>query len=185
MAQEDDDKNERAVYYLSKRLHDYQTRYTPIEKSCFALVWVVQKLRHIILPFQVWIVIRMDQLKYLFGKPALSGRLSRWLILLVEFDLKYVARKTIKGSVVSDFCTKNPIEGESGREDFPNEDILNIELEARKMYLDGAVDQYGNGIEVLLMTPDGSHIPLAVKLNFKATNNIAKYEACITEMEAL
>ena len=185
MAQEDDDKNERAVYYLSKRLHDYQTRYTPIEKSCFALVWVVQKLRHIILPFQVWIVTRMDQLKYLFGKPALSGRLSRWLILLVEFDLKYVARKTIKGSVVSDFCTKNPIEGESGREDFPNEDILNIELEARKMYLDGAVDQYGNGIEVLLMTPDGSHIPLAVKLNFKATNNIAKYEACITEMEAL
>ena len=53
------------------------------------------------------------------------------------------------------------------------------------MYLDGAVDQYGNGIEVLLMTPDGSRIPLAVKLNFKATNNIAKYEACITEMEAL
>ena len=72
----------------------------------------------------------MDQLKYLFRKPALSGRLSRWLILLAEFDLKYVARKTIKGSVVSDFCTKNPIEGESGGEDFPNEDILNIELGA-------------------------------------------------------
>ena len=108
LAQEDDDKNERAVYYLSKRLHDYQTRYTPIEKSCFALVWVVQKLRHIILPFQVWIVTRMDQLKYLFGKPDLSGRLSRWLILLAEFNLKYVARKTIKGSVVSNFCTKNP-----------------------------------------------------------------------------
>ena len=72
----------------------------------------------------------MDQLKYLFGKPTLSGRLSRWLILLAEFDLKYVAGKTIKGSVVSDFCTKNPIEGESGGEDFPNEDILNIELGA-------------------------------------------------------
>ena len=104
---------------------------------------------------------------------------------MAEFNLKYVARKTIKGSVVSNFCTKNPIEGESGGEDFPNEDLLNIELGARKMYLDGAVDQYGNGIKVLLMTPDGSRIPLAVKLNFKATNNIAKYEACITEMEAL
>ena len=42
----------------------------------------------------------MDPLKYLFGKPTLNGKLSRWLILLVEFDLKYVARKTIKGSVV-------------------------------------------------------------------------------------
>jgi len=53
LAQEDDDKNERVVYYLSKRFHDYETRYTPIEKSCFALMWAVQKLRHIILPFQI------------------------------------------------------------------------------------------------------------------------------------
>jgi len=45
----------------------------------------------------------MDLLKYLFEKFALSERLSRWLILLAEFDLKYVARKTIKRSVESDF----------------------------------------------------------------------------------
>ena len=95
LTQEDNDKNERVIYYLSKRFHDYETRYTPIEKSCFALVWAVQKLRHIILPFQVWIVANMDPLKYLFEKPALSRRLSRWLILLAEFNLKYVARKTI------------------------------------------------------------------------------------------
>ena len=86
LAQEDDDKNERTVYYLSKRFHDYETRYTPIEKPCFALVWVVQKLRHIILPFQLWVVARMDPLNYLFEKLALSGRLLRWLILLAEFD---------------------------------------------------------------------------------------------------
>ena len=28
LAQEDDDKNERVVYYLSKRFQDYETRYT-------------------------------------------------------------------------------------------------------------------------------------------------------------
>ena len=32
LAQEDDDKNERAVYYLSKKFLDYETRYTPIKK---------------------------------------------------------------------------------------------------------------------------------------------------------
>ena len=127
----------------------------------------------------------MDPLKYLFEKPALSGKLSRWLILLEEFDLKYVARKTIKGSIVLDFCVKNPMEGEDGREDFPNEDILDIELWAWKMYFDGAVNQYGNGIGVLLINPEGSHIPLEVKLNFKVTNNMAKYETCIIGMEAL
>ena len=71
----------------------------------------------------------MDLLKYLFEKPALSGRLSRWLILLAEFDLKYVVRKTIKESIMSDFYAENPIEGEDGKEDFPDgvrnmEDVL-------------------------------------------------------------
>ena len=77
-------------------------------------------MRHIILPFQIWVVVRMDPLKYLLEKPALSLRLSRWLILLAEFNLKYVARKTIKGSVRSNFCSENPIEGEDGKEDFPD-----------------------------------------------------------------
>nr|XP_023883042.1 uncharacterized protein LOC111995357 [Quercus suber] len=170
LAEEGDDKNERAIYYLSKRFHDYETRYTSIEKSCFALVWVVQKLRHIVLPFQIWVVARMDPLKYLFEKPTLSGRLSRWLILLAELDLKYVARKTIKGSVVSDFCIENPIEGEDG---------------TWKMYFDEAVNQHGNRIGILLITPKGSHIPLAIKLNFETTNNMVEYEACIARMEAL
>ena len=115
----------------------------------------------------------------------MSGRLSRWLILLVEFDLKYLVRKTIKGSAISDFCVKNPIKGKDGREYFLDEDILDIELGEWKMCFDGAVNQYGNGIGKLLITPEGSHIPLAVKLNFKATNNMAKYEACIVGMEAL
>ena len=31
LAQENDDKNERAIYYLSKRFYDYEARYTPME----------------------------------------------------------------------------------------------------------------------------------------------------------
>nr|XP_023920445.1 uncharacterized protein LOC112031972 [Quercus suber] len=177
LVQEGDDKNERAKYYVSKRFHDYETRYTPIKKLCFALVWVVQKLRHIVLPFQIWVVARIEPLKYLFEKPALSGRLPRWLILLAEFDLKYVARKTIKGSIVSNFYAENPIRGEDGKEDFQDEG-------AWKMYFDGAVNQYGNRIGILLITLEGSHIPLAIKLNFVATNNMVEYKACIVEMEA-
>ena len=185
LAQEDEDKNEIAIYYLSNRFHDYETRHMLIEKSCFALVWVVQKLRYIIQPFQVWVVARMDPLKYLFEKPILSGSLSRWLILLAKFNLKYVARKTIMESAMLDFCAENLIEGEDDREDFPDKDILNVELEGSKMYFDGVVNQYGNEIRILLITLDGSHIPLAIKLIFDATNNMAEYEACIVRMEAL
>ena len=71
-------------------------------------------------------VARMNPLKYLFEKPALSERLSRRLILLAEFNLKYMAKRTIKRSVVSDFYAKNPIEGEDGKEDFLDEDILDV-----------------------------------------------------------
>ena len=70
----------------------------------------------------------------------MSGRLSRRLILLVEFNLKYVVRKTIKKSIVLDFYAENPIERDDGKEDFPDEDILDIELRAWKMYFDGAVN---------------------------------------------
>ena len=80
---------------------------------------------------------------------------------------------------------KNPIVGDDGKEDFLDEDILDIELGAWKMYFDRAMNQYGNGIGVLLITPDGSYVPLARKLNFEATNNMVEYEACITKMEAL
>ena len=96
-----------------------------------------------------------------------------------------MTRKTIKGRALSDFCVENPIEGDDGKENFPDEDILDIELGAWKMYFDGAVNQYGHRRGVLLITVDGSHVPLAVKLNFEATNNMAKYEVCIAGMEAL
>ena len=39
-----------------------------------------------------------------------------------------------------DFRAKNSIEGEDGKEDFPDEDILDIELEVWKMYFDKAVN---------------------------------------------
>ena len=106
------------------------------------------------------------------------------MILLAEFDLKYVARKTINRSDMLDFCAENPVEGEYGKEDFLDEDILNVELGAWKMYFDRAINQYGNGIGILLITPERSHIPLAIKLNFEATNNMAEYEAYIAGMEA-
>ena len=32
-----------------------------------------------------------------------------------------------------------------------------------------------------MITPEGSHIPLAIKLNFEAANNMVEYEACIAE----
>ena len=59
---------------------------------------------------------------------------------------------------MSDFCAENPKKGEDGKEDFPNEDILDVKLGTWKIYFDKAVNQYGNGIGILFITPKGSHI---------------------------
>ena len=59
------------------------------------------------------------------------------------------------------------MEGKDGKEDFLNEDILDIEPGALKLYFNEAVNKYGNRKGVLLITPKGSHIPLAVKLNLR------------------
>ena len=42
----------------------------------------------------------------------------------------------------------------------------------------------GYGVGMVLVSPNGDHIPLAVKLNYNSTNNTAKYEACILGMKA-
>jgi hypothetical protein len=139
LAQEDEDNQKHAIYCLSKRLKDYKTRYTAVEKSCYALVWAVQKLIHILLAHQVLVVARMDPLKYLFEKLALTEKLSRWLILLTEFDLTYVAKNTIKGRVIAEHCAGHSVGEDDLDDDFPDEDVLNVEEKVTwKMYFNGA-----------------------------------------------
>jgi len=46
---------------------------------------------------------------------------------------------------------------------------MGIEVESWKMYFDGATNQNGSRIGVLLISPKGTHIPLFGRLNFPAT----------------
>ena len=53
------------------------------------------------------------------------------------------------------------------------------------MYFDGEINNKGAGIGVILISLEGEVIPMAKRLEFKVTNNQAKYEACIFGLEAL
>ncbi|XP_010655949.1 uncharacterized protein LOC100855150 [Vitis vinifera] len=56
-----------------------------------------------------------------------------------------------------------------------------------RLYFDGAANQSGFGIGILLISPQGDHIPRSVWLAFsdhhQLTNNIVEYEACIIGLE--
>ena len=64
----DDENKEREIYYLSKTLIDYETRYTPMEKLCFAIVLTIEKLRHYLLYCTTYVVSLVNPLKYLVTK---------------------------------------------------------------------------------------------------------------------
>ncbi|XP_059285942.1 uncharacterized protein LOC132039486 [Lycium ferocissimum] len=48
-----------------------------------------------------------------------------------------------------------------------------------RLFFDGAVNYKGSGIGAVLISETGQHYPMAAKLNFRCTNNMAEYEACI------
>ncbi|XP_074313841.1 uncharacterized protein LOC141649037 [Silene latifolia] len=123
----------------------------------------------------------MDLIKYLFEKPLLNGRMSRWTLMLSEFDLKYLPFKVIKGRAVADFLAENPIEETDviNTWSFPDENVVHVENDIWDLYLDGASNYMGYGVGILLISPTGKHVPVSIKLDFNVTNNAAEYEACL------
>ncbi|KAG9441417.1 hypothetical protein H6P81_017271 [Aristolochia fimbriata] len=97
LAQCGDDNKERSLYYLSRTLVGAELNYTPIEKTCLALAFAVQKLRHYLQAHSTKLISRADPMKYIMSRPILSGRLAKWALLLSIRDQFSVATKAIKG----------------------------------------------------------------------------------------
>ncbi|XP_030923202.1 uncharacterized protein LOC115950091 [Quercus lobata] len=175
---------ENTIYYISKKMLPYEEKYSPLEKTCVALVWATHKLKHYMLAYKILLIARIDHLKYLMEKLVQDGKTAKWVLLLSEFDNENVTQKFVKGRAIADHLAPYSLEeAEKIQGDFPDEDIMGIEVESWKMYFDKATNQNGNGIGILLISPKGTHIPFSGKLNFPATNNTTEYEACIMGLQ--
>ena len=156
-------QKEWAIYYLSKKFTSYEINYIAIEKMCCALAWASRKLRQYILYFTTQLISCMDPIKYIFEKPALSGKISCWQMLLSEFDIVFVTRKAIKGQAIADYLADQPLnDPELSESLFPNEDVMALELEPDsvelwrwKLYFDGAANSTRNGVGIVLLSLKG------------------------------
>ena len=127
--QENDERKEKTLCDLSRRLNVTKMKYSSIEKRCLALVFASQRLKHYFLTHIVHLVARTGLIKYVMSQPVLSGRLARWLILFNEFELVYAPRKVIKIQVIVNFLADHPIPPDwEILEDFPDEDVLFIDI---------------------------------------------------------
>ena len=189
LAKLDDSGKERAIYYLSKRMLEYECKYIMIERLCLALVWATRRLRHYVTEYSILLVSRLDPLRYLFDRPVLTGRLMRWLVLLTKFDIQYMTQKSVKGSIVADHLASLPVSDDRPIDyDFPDEQFISMtSITGWQLYFDGLVNKSGFGIGILLISPQGDHIPISIRLVFsghhRLTNNMVEYEACITGLE--
>ena len=185
---------EQAIYYLSKKFTNYESKYSSLEKMCCALIWAAQRLRQYMFYHTTWLIARLDPIKYIFEKPSLSGRIARLIVLLSEFDIFYISQKAIKGSTIDDFLAERANEEyEPMSFDFPNEDLMAVlQIEEEKspkkdgwrMYFDGASNALGRGVGAVLISPEGNHYPFTAKLSFDCINNVAEYEAYVLGLQA-
>ncbi|PKI48751.1 hypothetical protein CRG98_030852, partial [Punica granatum] len=130
-----------------------------------------------------------DPLKYLLDSPSSMRNIAKWRCQLMEYDIEYVSRPSVKGQPIADHLAEFPIEDNTPIiPNFPDEGILQVDGEDDKpewkMYFDGAVNSTGSGIGAILISPDGCYYPVAAKIDFPCTNNVAEYEACILGLQA-
>uniref|UniRef100_A0A2N9HA06 Uncharacterized protein n=1 Tax=Fagus sylvatica TaxID=28930 RepID=A0A2N9HA06_FAGSY len=151
-------RREQAIYYLSKKFTEPETRYLLVEKTCCALAWASRKLRQYMLYYTTC------STSYLWP------------------------RKAIKGQAIADYLADYPSDQlELMDSEFPDEDVMTVDEDNHgrwKLYFDGAANAVGSGIGAVLVSPKGQQTPIAVKLGFDCTNNMTEYEACIVGLQA-
>ena len=114
-------QNERHVVisYNSKLFNSAQTNYTVTEKECLAIVFAVKKYRHYIFGKHFTIYSDHNPLQYLMKVKNPNGRLTRWSLLLMDYDFDIVYKAGNKHQN-ADTLSRYPFEPHGGDfEEFP------------------------------------------------------------------
>ena len=107
----EEDRVQKPVYYVSKRLMGAERNYPKIEKLAYCLVIASRKLRPY---FQAHLVsVYTDQpLRQVLQRPETSGRLLKWNIELSQFDIACFPRRAIEGQALADFIAEFTVSNE-------------------------------------------------------------------------
>ncbi|NCG69396.1 reverse transcriptase-like protein [Bacillus coagulans] len=178
---------QKPVYYVSKSLHEAEIRYLPLEKAILAVVLGTKKLPHY---FQAHTVIVLTQLplRAILRSADYTGRIAKWGTILGAFDIKYMPRTSVKGQILADLVaefTEPHLEEVTPTLDLDGRSIGMVSLRSPlpwEVYVDGASNQRGSGVGLVLISPERIIIEKALRLDFSATNNEAEYEALLMGM---
>ena len=94
-----------AIYFISKNMIPAELHYTATEKEFLAVIYAINKFRHYITGYSTFVHIYHSAIKYLMNKYITNARVTRWLLLLQEFDMTIIDRPG-KENVVVDFLSR-------------------------------------------------------------------------------
>ncbi|KAH9300835.1 hypothetical protein KI387_012418, partial [Taxus chinensis] len=85
----------------------------------------------------------VNPLKTIHAKPYHNDRITHWLMLMTEFDLKFIPQKSIKGQVIADQLANAPLsDTQVPLAQFPDEYIQQIDFGLSpfkvKLFFDGS-----------------------------------------------
>ncbi|XP_021603076.1 uncharacterized protein LOC110608172 [Manihot esculenta] len=128
-------------------------------------------------------------LKKILHRLKTSSRMLAWSIEISLYCLEYRSCTAIKSQALADFIAECSF---SEKQAGPGETPLEAPEEERerqsprefnwKLYVDGASSVGGSGAGIMLKGPEGFKVCYALRLEFKASNNVAEYEALINGM---
>ena len=104
------------------------------------------------------------------------------------FDIKYMPRTSVKGQILTNLVVefvKGPAENESHEHRMDEKSVGLIAVQESlqwKVYVDGATNQKGSGVGLVLISPEKLVVEKSLRLGFSATNNEAEYEALLERM---
>uniref|UniRef100_A0A2N9HE18 RNA-directed DNA polymerase n=1 Tax=Fagus sylvatica TaxID=28930 RepID=A0A2N9HE18_FAGSY len=113
IAQENDNGVEQPIYYVSRTLKDAESRYSGAERSCLALIYASQRLRHYFLAHKVQLMTKSHPIRSLLQRPVLSGRLAQWLLQLSQYEITAETPTAIKSQAIADLLAQFPGEDNS------------------------------------------------------------------------
>ena len=82
-----------------------ELNYTVTENEFLAVIHAINKFRHYITGYQVFVHTDHSDIRYLMNNPNASARIIRWFLLLQEFDIT-ILDKPGKHNVVADFLSR-------------------------------------------------------------------------------
>ncbi|XP_075675013.1 uncharacterized protein LOC142644249 [Castanea sativa] len=135
------------------------------------------------------VILTQLPLKSVLRSADYTSKIAKWGTILGAFDVRYMPRTSVKGQVLANLVAEfaEPSIEENVKRLGMDEKLVGMvackEPWVWKVYVDGATNQRGSSVGLVVVTLEGLTLEKSLRLGFSATNNEAEYEALVVGMD--